>query len=358
MEQTRSASAVTIVTDPAYLQHETGHHPENAGRLRAVARYLHETGLAAALPHLSPYPATDEDLLAVHTPRHVALLQRLAASGGGAIDPDTVVSPASEAVARLAAGGALAAVDAVLAPGPDRPGTAFVLARPPGHHAMAERAMGFCFYNSIAVAARYAQRRYGVRRVLILDWDVHHGNGTQDIFFADPSVLFISLHQYPLWPPGWGRADQIGADGGIGFSVNVPLPAGEGDAGYALACERIVTPIATAFQPELVLVSAGQDCHIADPIGGMSLSAAGFAALTRLARRLAADAGAYGPILLLEGGYNPQTLPYLIGAILDALGDLSLDVDDPYAQPVPVSDAARQRLDAVAEILRPWWTLP
>ncbi len=223
---------------------------------------------------------------------------------------------------------------------------------------MAERAMGFCLYNSIAVAARYAQRRYGLRRILILDWDVHHGNGTQDIFFADPAVLFISLHQYPLWPPGWGRVDQIGEDGGTGFSINVPLPPGEGDAAYALACERIVTPIATAFQPQLVLVSAGQDCHIADPIGGMALSAAGFAALTRLARRIAADAGAYGPILLLEGGYNPQTLPYLIGAILDALGDLGLTVDDPCVRPVPVSAAARQRLDAVAETLRPWWDLP
>jgi len=296
----------------------------------------------------------------VHTPRHVALLQRLAASGGGAIDPDTVVSPASEEVARLAAGGALAAgaaVEAVEAVWRGDEANAFVLARPPGHHAMAERAMGFCLYNSIAVAARYAQRRYGLRRVLILDWDVHHGNGTQDIFFADPSVLFISLHQYPLWPPGWGRADQIGEGGGAGFSVNVPLPPGEGDAGYALACERIVTPIAAAFQPELVLVSAGQDCHIADPIGGMALSAAGFAALTRLARRIAADAGAYGPILLLEGGYNPQTLPYLVGVILDALGELGLAIDDPYAQPVPVSAAARQRLDAVAETLRPWWAL-
>lgn len=353
-----STHGVALITDPAYLQHETGRHPENAGRLHAVGQYLQETGLATCLPHIAPYPAGDEDLLAVHTARHVAMLQRLAASGGGSIDPDTLVSPASESVARLAAGGALAAVDAVVSSEEGRTATAFVLARPPGHHAMAERAMGFCLYNSIAVAARYAQRRYGLERVLILDWDVHHGNGTQDIFFADPAALFISLHQYPLWPPRWGRVDQVGEGPGAGFTVNVPLPPGEGDAGYALACERIVSPIATAFKPQIVLVSAGQDCHSADPIGGMAVSAAGFAALTHLARRIATEAGAYGPVLLLEGGYNPQTLPYLIGAILNALGDLGLAIDDPFTQRVAVSQAARERLDAAAEALRPWWTLP
>lgn len=222
---------------------------------------------------------------------------------------------------------------------------------------MAERAMGFCLYNSVAVAARYAQQRHGLRRVLVLDWDVHHGNGTQDIFYADPSVLFISLHQFPLWPPGWGTPDQIGEGEGRGFSVNVPLPPGEGDAGYTLACDRIVRPIAAAFRPELVLVSAGQDCHIADPIGGMALTSGGFRALARLAREIAASSGARGPVLLLEGGYNPATLPYLVGAILDALGDLGLDVADPHARDVPVSAVAPRRLDAVERSLRPHWAL-
>lgn len=217
--------------------------------------------------------------------------------------------------------------------------------------------MGFCLYNSVAAAARYAQRRHGLSRVLVLDWDVHHGNGTQSIFYHDPSVLFVSLHQYPLWPPGWGWLDQVGEGDGAGFSVNVPLPPGEGDAGYALACARVVRPLARAFKPELVLVSAGQDGHAADPISSMALSARGFAALARLAREIAAQAGAYGPVLLLEGGYNPATLPYLVGAILNALGDLGLSIADPYAEDVPVSDEAQRRLEQLTAALRPWWAL-
>lgn len=353
----QDAAPVALVASDDFLHHDTGRHPENAGRLRAVYEYLRESGLAARLPHVEPRPATDEELLAVHTQRHLALLRDLAVRGGGSIDADTILSVHSEDVARLAAGGALAALDAAISTAHNHVRSAFVLARPPGHHAMAERAMGFCLYNSIAVAARHAQQCHGLRRVLVLDWDVHHGNGTQSIFYDDPSVLFISLHQFSLWPPGWGWLDQNGAGRGAGFTVNVPLPTGEGDAGYALACEQVVAPIARAFQPELVLVSAGQDGHRADPIGGMALSAGGFAALARLARKIAVEAGAYGPVLLLEGGYNPATLPYLIGAILDALGDLGLAVDDPYAEDVPVSDEARRRLELVTTALRPWWTV-
>lgn len=350
-------SSVALVTSSEYLRHDTGNHPENAGRLHAVAAYLRETGLFERLPNVPPRMATDQDLLAVHTPRHLERVRRLASQGGGMIDADTIVSPASEEVARLAAGGALAALDAVISNDSDRPTAAFVLARPPGHHAMTEQAMGFCLFNTVAVAARYAQRHHGVGRVLVLDWDVHHGNGTQEIFYTDPSVLFISLHQYPLWPPGWGTIEQVGAGEGSGFSVNVPLPSGEGNAGYALACERVVRPIAAAFRPALVLVSAGQDGHSADPISDMALTAGGFAALARLARDVAASARAYGPVLVLEGGYNPQTLPYLIGSILDALGDLGLTIADPYARQVPVSDEARRRLALVEETLRPWWNL-
>ena len=348
---------VALVTDTAYLRHDTGHHPENAGRLRAVYAYLRETGLDTRLPHIAPRPATDADLLRVHTARHLAYITGLAARGGGAIDPDTIASSHSEEVARLAAGGLLAALDAVVSGDSHGPSSAFVLARPPGHHAMAGRAMGFCLYNSVAIAARYAQEIHGLRRVLILDWDVHHGNGTQSIFYGDPSVLFISLHQYPLWPPGWGLIDQDGEGAGAGYTVNVPLPPGEGDASYALACEEIVRPIATAFQPDLVLVSAGQDCHIADPIGGMAVTAAGFAAFARLALDIARAANARGPVLALEGGYNSDTLPYLVGVILDTLGGLGLAITDPYARALPISDNARARLADVKRALQPWWDL-
>jgi len=351
---------VALVADATYLRHRTGDHPENATRLGAVYAYLRDTGLDDTLAHIVPRPATDADLLRVHTAPHLARIGRLAAHGGGQIDPDTIVSPRSDEVARLAAGGALAALDAVVSGARDHPArphprSAFVLSRPPGHHAMADRAMGFCLYNSVAVAARYAQQVHGLRRVLILDWDVHHGNGTQSIFYDDPSVLFLSLHQYPLRPPGWGWIDQDGAGAGAGYTVNVPLPPGEGDAGYALACDDIARPIAEAFKPDLVLVSAGQDCHIADPIGSMGVSAAGFAAFTRLAGEIARTAGAHGPILVLEGGYNIDTLPYLVGAILDALGDLDLAIKDPYARSIPISDEARHRIAEVKQTLRPWW---
>ena len=357
MSRDNSSARVALVGSADYLRHDTGRHPENAERLRAVWDYLRDSGLAERLPQIAPRAADDEDLLAVHTQRHLDTISRLAERGGGMIDSDTVVSPASDEVARLAAGGALAALDAIASGWPDRPAAAFVLARPPGHHAMAEKAMGFCLYNSVAVTARYAQRRHGLNRVLILDWDVHHGNGTQSIFYDDPSVLFISLHQYPLWPPGWGLPDQLGTGAGTGYSVNIPLPPGEGDAGYEAACERVVLPIAGSYAPDMVLVSAGQDGHVADPISSMNLTAAGFAALARVARSIAAAPAARGPLLLLEGGYNPDTLPYLVGSILNALGDLGLSVVDPYARETPISSEARRRLDMVVETLHPWWDL-
>jgi len=349
----RTPAPVALVRDPRFLLHDTGAHVETPRRLRAVDAYLRETGLDA-LPTIAPRPATDDELLAVHTPRHLAYLSALDRQGGGFIDADTVMSAHSEAVGRLAAGGALAAVDAVLSA---EAKTALVISRPPGHHAMSERAMGFCLYNNIAVAARYAQARYGLRRVLILDWDVHHGNGTQEIFDADASVLFISIHQFPLWPAGWGWLDQVGSDDGAGYTVNVPLPPGDGDAAYEVICDDVIMSIAASFKPDLVLVSAGQDCHIADPISSMGVTANGFASLTRTAKRIAAAAGAYGPVLLLEGGYNPLTLPYLIGSIIGALGDLDVKVEDPYARALPLSSEARRRIELVRRALSPWWAL-
>ncbi len=344
---------VALVRDPRFLLHDTGAHVETPRRLQAVGAYLRETGLDA-LPTIAPRPATDDELLAVHTPRHLAYLTKLDRQGGGFIDADTVMSAHSESVGRLAAGGALAAVDAVVSGAAK---TALVIARPPGHHAMSERAMGFCLYNNVAVAARYVQARHGLRRVLILDWDVHHGNGTQEIFDADASVLFVSIHQFPLWPPGWGWLDQIGSDDGQGYTVNFPMPPGDGDDTYKLICDDAIASIAASFKPDLVLVSAGQDCHIADPISSMGLTADGFAMLTRAAKRIAASSGAYGPILLLEGGYNPMTLPYLVGSIIGALGDLDVKIDDPYARALPISSEARRRVALVRRTLSPWWAL-
>lgn len=342
---------VALVRDPRFMLHDTGAHVETPRRLQAIDAYLRETGLDA-LPTLTPRPADDAELLAVHTPRHLAHLAKLDRQGGGFIDADTVMSAHSESIGRLAAGGALTAVDAVVS-GEAR--TAFVIARPPGHHAMSERAMGFCLYNNIAVAACYAQSRHSLRRVLILDWDVHHGNGTQEIFDADASVLFVSMHQFPLWPAGWGWLDQIGSGDGEGYTVNFPLPPGDGDAAYQLICDDVVASIAAAFKPDLVLVSAGQDGHIADPISSMGLTAGGFAALTRAATRIAAASDAYGPVLLLEGGYNPATLPYLVGSIISALGDIDVKVDDPYARSLPISSEARRRVALVRQTLSPWW---
>ncbi len=297
---------VGIVTHPAYLEHEMGQqHPESPERLRVILARLESTGMMAKLTRIEPRKASVEWITRVHDPAYVQRVEQLAPSSGYAsLDPDTSMSPGSLNAAWLAAGGAMAGVDAVMDRQVD---SVFCAVRPPGHHAEKNRAMGFCLFNNVAIAARYIQERHGLKRILIVDWDVHHGNGTQHSFEDDPSVLFFSTHQYPHYP-GTGAEHERGRGKGEGTTINVPLSGGEGDEAYQEIFERILVPAADSFRPEFVLVSAGFDAHRDDPLASMGLTEHGYAALTRIVAGIANTHASDRIVSSLEGGYNLQAL--------------------------------------------------
>jgi acetoin utilization deacetylase AcuC-like enzyme len=304
-----------VARPPAAPEHDTGAgHPERPSRLAAAWEGLHAAGLADAIVDLPSRVATDEELARVHPPDHLAALAAACARGGH-LDPDTAVVPASWEAARQAAGAGLAAVEALEA---GRGQAALLLVRPPGHHAEPDRAMGFCILNTVAVtAAALADRG---ERVLVLDWDVHHGNGTQAATWDDPRVLYVSLHQAPLYP-GTGRADETGGPAAPRSNVNVPTPPGTTGASWRAALDDVVAPVVEAFGPTWVLVSAGFDAHRDDPLAGHALAAGDYA---DLARRVAAFAPAPGRLVLaLEGGYDLGALARSLGAAAAAV----LDVD-------------------------------
>jgi acetoin utilization deacetylase AcuC-like enzyme len=295
-----------LVYHSAYLEHDMGAgHPESPNRLRAIMQQLEQSGTAARLARIEPRKAEDEWITQIHTPSYLAMLKTHAPRNGRvSLDPDTSMSPGSLAAAYLAAGGALAAVDAIMSQQVDH---VFCAVRPPGHHAEAGRAMGFCLFNNVAIAARYVQKRYGIQRVLIVDWDVHHGNGTQHSFEDDPSVLFFSTHQFPHYP-GTGRESERGRGAGEGFTIDVPMEAGEGDEEYRAIFQKSLVPAAEAFKPEFVIISAGFDAHKDDPLANMGLTEEGYADLTSLVTGIA-KRHARGRILSsLEGGYHLTAL--------------------------------------------------
>jgi acetoin utilization deacetylase AcuC-like enzyme len=307
--------SLALYYHPAFLLHDTGYHPESPARLRAILAALEAYGMPES-SLLKPDPA-DLDLLGqVHDPRYIRIIEQVANSGGGLWDLDTVISEGSYQAAMLAAGAACAAVDSAMQ-GVRVP---FALVRPPGHHALDKSAMGFCFFNNIAVAAQHAIRDYGLERLLIVDWDVHHGNGTQDYFYSRSDVLFFSTHQYPFYP-GTGGIDETGAGEGNGYTVNVPLHAGVDDAGYMQVFERVLVPLARRYRPQFILVSAGYDAHIGDPLGGMSVTTAGFSELARIVRQLSDEITECEGRLaaILEGGYNIEALAQSVVATMAAL---------------------------------------
>lgn len=295
-----------LVYHPQYLEHDMGAgHPESPDRLRAIISRLQHSGVLGRLARIEPSPAPDEWITQVHTASYVESLKRRApTSGHVSLDPDTSMSAGSLSAAYLAAGGALAAVDAIMA------GTVehvFCAVRPPGHHAERDHAMGFCLFNNVAIAARYLQRHHAMARVLIVDWDVHHGNGTQHIFDDDPSLLFFSTHQYPYYP-GTGRGTESGVGRGAGATINVPMKAGEGDDAYREVFQDVLIPAADAFQPDFVIVSAGFDAHKDDPLAGMGLTEEGYTDLTRMVLSIATRHSQGRLLSCLEGGYNLHAL--------------------------------------------------
>lgn len=261
---------------------------------------LADSGVLPRLVAVEPTPATDAQITAVHTPEHLARIQTIVARGGGHLDPDTYANARSLDAARLAAGAVVRAVDVVIAHEVDN---AFALVRPPGHHATRDRAMGFCLLNNIAIGAQHALDAHHLERVMIVDYDVHHGNGTQDIFYRTSRVLYFSTHQYPFYP-GTGNWNEIGEGEGTGFTVNVPLPSGVGDDGYQHAFDDLLFPLAERYRPQLVLASVGFDAHWRDPLASENLSIAGYVSLARTLVEIAQEMCGGRIVFLLEGGYD------------------------------------------------------
>jgi acetoin utilization deacetylase AcuC-like enzyme len=305
---------LALVDDPLFCEHlAPAGHPERPERLHAARAAIAHADLNLRRVDLATRSASEDELVRVHTEAYLETLGQ-AAGRSGYFDEDTFYSAASVAAARAAAGAALVITDALI---DDRAHFGLALVRPPGHHARPSGAMGFCLLNNVAIAAAHARAR-GVERVAIVDFDVHHGNGTQEAFYADPSVLYVSLHQSPLYP-GTGAAHETGQGEGRGYNVNVPLSAGAGDTVYAAAMERIVAPILEAYQPGLLLFSAGFDAHARDPLAQMQMTDGGFRALVR--RALGTLRPEVGVGLVLEGGYDLSGLGSSLGASLEALGE-------------------------------------
>jgi acetoin utilization deacetylase AcuC-like enzyme len=323
-----------LLYSPTFLEHAEAGHPESPQRLRQIMRVLKTTGVLPRLVALEPVAATDAQLAAVHTRQQIERVKQLVARGGGHFDADTYANTRSLDAARLAAGAVVRAIDAVMAGEIDN---AFALVRPPGHHATRSRSMGFCLFNNAAVGARHALDTHKLERVLIVDYDVHHGNGTQDIFYDTSRVLYFSTHQYPHYP-GSGDWREIGEGDGAGFTVNVPLPTHVGDSGYQDIFDRLLFPLAERYQPQLVLASVGFDAHWSDPLASENLSIAGYTALARTTIEMANELCGGHIVFILEGGYDLDALGYGAVATFQALlGDEEI--------PDPLGPARRANAD-------------
>jgi len=309
--------ACGLVYDRAFLAHSLAQHPEGKERLEHILAVLQESGHLARLPRLTPRYATTQEIATVHTAPYIRSVEVACQSGEHYLDPDTYIVPESYEVALLAAGSALIGLAAIMEGALQK---VFVLCRPPGHHAEYDRAMGFCLFNNVAIAARVALDKYGLKRIAIIDWDAHHGNGTQNTFYTDPSVLVISLHHSPGYP-GTGHLNEVGRGQGRGYNINIPLPGGCHDADYALFFDRVIIPVLDAYQPELIIISAGQDAYHKDPLGGMQVTWQGFDYMARALTRVAKHCAQGRMLLCLEGGYHlngaAQAVRYIIDALLE-----------------------------------------
>ena len=314
-----------VVWDPVYLDHVTDEgHPDHPRRLKPLYWRLQDPVVNRRFTSIVPRAATDEEILLVHSPGYLKQVKATATQSASALSADTLTCDRSYQVAALAVGGTIEAIRQVV---DETLSHALVLARPPGHHAERTRAMGYCIFNNVAIGSMAARMTMGLARVMVVDWDLHHGNGTQHIFERDPSVFFFSSHQFPHYP-GTGHLTETGLGPGEGSTMNVPLNRGCGDGEFAAIYQRLLVPVALAFKPELILVSAGFDIHAADPLGGMKVTPTGFAGLTRLILDVARQTCAGRVVFCLEGGYDADALADSALAMIDELtGRTSTDVD-------------------------------
>ena len=309
-----------LIYHPIYLQHDTGvHHPERASRLQAILRKLEKTKLIDKLNLVEPEAARVSDVALVHPRDYIISIEEACKSAPANLDPDTVVSKDSFKAGLFAAGGVIRAADLVVKEDADN---AFCMVRPPGHHARPSQAMGFCLFNNIAIGARYIQDKYNIKHILIIDWDVHHGNGTEEIFYEDPDVFYISLHQYPHYP-GTGARESTGDGKGKGFNINIPMKAGSSDAEYIKAFREVIKPKAKDFKPEFILISSGFDGHKDDPLSSINLTEAGYYEITSIVKEIAAQYSKNRLISILEGGYNLFALANSVQSHLEALTSTS-----------------------------------
>jgi acetoin utilization deacetylase AcuC-like enzyme len=338
--------------DPVVLDHRPPPgHPERPVRVSTAMQVLEQSGILARLQHLPVIPATRDQMERVHTSHYLDTVERIVAHGGGYLDArDTIASPGTWRAATAAAGASVGAVEAVMTGIVD---AAFAMVRPPGHHATPTAPMGFCVLNNAAIAAAHAVAAYGLSRILLIDFDVHHGNGIQDAFYADSTVLYFSTHQSPAYPPGTGRVEDIGEGPGLGFTVNVPLPPYVGDDGFEQAFQEVLYPIADRYQPELVILSAGYDAHWRNStyVAGIQerMTVTGLAALSAMVREIAEKHCPGRLVGILEGGYDLEALAYGVLATLRVwLGET--EIEDPIGQ--PPDDAASPDITDLLERIR------
>jgi acetoin utilization deacetylase AcuC-like enzyme len=361
-----TGAQATVVTREGSFQIDPEAHPSSVQITRRIKQFLDGAGLTARMQPLAARAATEEELLVYHTRTYLAGV-RAHVDGGptsgewGEIDPDTPLSPGSFEAALYAAGGAMEAVGAVLE---GEVSNAYALLRPPGHHALSNRCMGYCVFNNAVLAAHAARKRFGLERIMIIDWDVHHGNGTQDAFYADPGVLFVSLHQHNWYPKLSGELDQVGAGAGAGYTVNIPLPPGTGDRGYRAAFEQLVVPIGLRYRPQLIIISAGQDPNWLDPLAQMCVTMAGFRAMSSLVLDLAREVCSGRLVMLQEGGYSVAYVPYCTAGAVEPLLGVDLGIVDLYAGSDELERSAtiftRATREALAEARdwhKHWWKI-
>jgi len=325
-----------VVVDESYLKHQPGeYHPERSERVQVLLNLAEELD-RNKFQILAPRPASRAEIETCHNADYISLVAATSQRNHYALDGDTITCRDSFSVGLLATGGLLRLIDAIAAKEVDN---GFALVRPPGHHALRDRAMGFCLFNTIAVGAEYLKRNHNAQKIMIMDWDVHHGNGTQAAFYDDPSVLFISTHQYPYYP-GTGAVAEVGNGAGAGYTLNIPLPAGCADAEYVRVFQDLVLPAATRFEPDWILVSAGFDPHQRDPLGGMGVTEEGFAALDQMLIQLADRFADSRIAFLLEGGYDLAALRNSVATVLNVI------------QKPPVESVAQSDSEVLASLIR------